>query len=201
MIEYEIEKATSKGITYKDIYLAGFSQGAQLTSYVQLAVLKQALGGVIVMDGYPLPPLVDMVGKKDAKKNATYTGDDMSFMIWEGADDQIFPASQTMKEYYGIFDALGIDKAWKIYNVEKGMGHTVTEKEFTQMVEFVTNGKPGPSPKPPTPKPPAGNVTHYTVAGMDVEAFTLDGNKTYDKVVIELHGGGGDNQMWYWDWT
>jgi len=31
-----------------------------MTSYMQFCKLEFALGGVIVMDGYPLPPLVDM---------------------------------------------------------------------------------------------------------------------------------------------
>ena len=34
-------------------------QGAQLTSYMQIAKLDYALGGCVVMDGYPLPPLCD----------------------------------------------------------------------------------------------------------------------------------------------
>ena len=33
------------------VFLAGFSEGAQLTGYMQLAKLDFALGGVIVMDG------------------------------------------------------------------------------------------------------------------------------------------------------
>jgi len=73
------------------VFLAGFSEGAQMTGYVQLAKLDYALGGAIVMDGFPLPPLCDMPGhpQGDARKNATYYGTDMRWMIWHGDDDQI----------------------------------------------------------------------------------------------------------------
>jgi hypothetical protein len=46
-------------------------------------------------------------------------------MIWEGSKDPIFPATDTMNEYKGIFEALNVTDTWKIYNVEKGMGHEV----------------------------------------------------------------------------
>ena len=38
------------------------------------------------MSGFPLPPLCDMLGSEPeaAKKNATYYGQDMNFMIWIG---------------------------------------------------------------------------------------------------------------------
>lgn len=66
---------------YKKVYLGGFSQGAQMTMYTQLAQIDFALGGAIVMDGYPLPPLCDMPNHSSAaaKHNATYTGDDMNW--------------------------------------------------------------------------------------------------------------------------
>ena len=70
MIEHE---KSLVGGDASNVYLAGFSQGAQLTGYMQLCKLDYALGGVIVMDGFPLPPLVDMPGhpSSEAKKNAT----------------------------------------------------------------------------------------------------------------------------------
>ena len=70
----------------KKVFLTGFSQGGQLTSYMQLVKLTYALGGAIVMDGFPLPPLVDMVGASHAaaKMNASYYGDDLRFMIYQG---------------------------------------------------------------------------------------------------------------------
>ena len=43
-----------------NIYLAGFSQGGQMATYVSLVKLDYALGGVAVLCGYPLPPLTNM---------------------------------------------------------------------------------------------------------------------------------------------
>ena len=65
---------------------------------MQLAKLDYALGvgGVILYNGFPpsaTPPLFDMPGHTfaEAKKNATYWGDDMRFMICYGETDPIVP--------------------------------------------------------------------------------------------------------------
>merc|ERR1712203_1215942 len=94
LIQHEMDLAD---INPENVFLAGFSQGAQMSSYVQLVQLEFALGGVIVMDGYPLPPLIDMPNESEewAKRQASYYGNDMRWMIWEGADDYIFPANKT----------------------------------------------------------------------------------------------------------
>ena len=65
---------------------------------MQLAKLDYALGGTIVMDGFPLPPLFDMVGHSQsaARANATYYGTDMKWMIWHGESDPIFPVDLTL---------------------------------------------------------------------------------------------------------
>ena len=65
------------------------TEGGQLTSYMQLAKLTYALGGAIVMDGFPLPPLVDMPGAPHAaaKRNASYYGDDVRFMIYQVSNE------------------------------------------------------------------------------------------------------------------
>jgi hypothetical protein len=68
-----------------------------MAGYVQLAKLDYALGGVIILCSYPLPPLVYMPGNslEAAQKNATYYGQDMRFMIWHGEYDRIFPPMKT----------------------------------------------------------------------------------------------------------
>lgn len=70
-----------------NIFLAGFSQGSQLTGYMQLEKLEFALGGAIVMSGYPLPPLFHWPNESPAtaRRNASYSGQDMRWMIWVGA--------------------------------------------------------------------------------------------------------------------
>ena len=57
--------------------------------------------------------------------------------------------------------------------------------------------KPGPSPGP-APFPPGGDSwQRYTVDGMDVIAVTGGKDKdAYDKVVVLLHGGGGNGEDW-----
>lgn len=137
----EHEKGLVGGDATK-VYLAGFSEGAQLTAYMQLAELDFALGGIVVMDGYPLPPLCDMPGHSSpaAKKNASYYGQDMNWMIWHGGSDQIFPVDLTMTAYHDIFSVLGITSTLKIDHVEPGQYHTVIEKEIEQMVAFIKGG-------------------------------------------------------------
>jgi len=122
-----------------NVYLAGFSEGAQLTGYMQLAKLDFALGGTIVMDGFPLPPLFDMVGhsRVEARRNATYYGDDMRWMIWHGTADGVFPVNSTINTWNGIFDALGVRSALKVEHIEPGMTHTLIPSEFDQLVSFI----------------------------------------------------------------
>lgn len=121
------------------VVLAGFSEGAQLASYVQLAHLDYALGGVAVLDGYPLPPLCHMPGADPAaaRANATYVGGDMSWMIWWGESDTIFPVDASMAAYRGIFAALGIEDALKVEHTEPGQPHDLTEAEIARLMSFV----------------------------------------------------------------
>jgi predicted esterase len=122
-----------------NVYLAGFSEGAQLTGYMQLAKLDFALGGTIVMDGFPLPPLFDMVGhsQSDARKNASYYGTDMRFMIWHGTADGVFPVNFTINTWNGIFDALGVRSTLKVEHIEPNMQHTLIPSEFDKLVTFI----------------------------------------------------------------
>ena len=134
----EHEKQLVAGDASK-VFLGGFSEGAQLAAYMQLASLDFALGGTIVMDGFPLPPLCDMPGGDPAaaKKNATYFGADMRWMIWHGEDDPIFPANFTLTRWNGIFRILGVSSTLKIEHLEPGMTHTMVKAEFAQLQSFV----------------------------------------------------------------
>ena len=68
-----------------------------MTTYINIASLEFALGGAIVFDGYPLPPLVYMPDKpkEDCRANATYFGDDMRWMFYHGSWDFIFNLNDT----------------------------------------------------------------------------------------------------------
>ena len=133
------EETRQLGGQRKQVFLAGFSEGAQLTGYMQFAKLDYALGGAVVMDGFPLPPLENMPGASpaSAKRNASYYGGDMRWMIWHGGADPIFPAPLTMRTWDGIFAALGVTDTLKVRQVVPGMTHTVTQEEFAAMVKFV----------------------------------------------------------------
>ena len=140
LISHELTQPQIGG-SASQIFLAGFSQGGQLTSYMQIASLDYALGGAIIMDGFPLPPLCDM-GKSGAdpaaaRANATYYGADMNFMLWHGEADSIFPLSFTESSYAGIFEALGVQGTLKVNHTEPGQPHDVIEKEVRRMVEFI----------------------------------------------------------------
>lgn len=134
----EHEKALVGGEGSK-VFLAGFSEGAQLTGYMQLAKLSFALGGTIIMDGFPLPPLFDMPGHDPsaAKANATYYGSDMRWMIWHGSKDPIFPCNYTLTYWDDILGVLGASATLKIRHTEPGMTHTLVQPELEQMVNFV----------------------------------------------------------------
>ena len=99
---------------------------------MQLAKLDFALGGAIVMDGYPLPPLIDMPhgDAAAAKANATYLGDDMNFMIYHGSADPIFPCDDTIRTYKAVFDILGVSSVLKYLHIEPDMSHITTGDEL-----------------------------------------------------------------------
>ena len=144
LLEHERAAAPIGGDAAK-VFLAGFSEGAQLTAYMQIANLDYALGGAIVMDGFPLPPLCDMPGKPSAaaQRNATYFGPDMRWMIYHGDADPIFPVNLTVDAYRGIFAALGASATLKVLHTEPGMTHTLIRPEFDLMLEFIRGGNDG----------------------------------------------------------
>merc|ERR1711907_913559 len=103
-----------------------------MTGYVQIAKIDYALKGTIVMSGFPLPPLCDMLGSEPeaAKKNATYYGQDMNWMIWIGEKDEVFPANFTLTYWNGVFAALEVPTALKIEHTEPAQDHELIKVEF-----------------------------------------------------------------------
>jgi len=155
LIEHEVQ------ILHNDsskVYLAGFSQGAEMTTHMQITALDFPLGGNIVMDGYPIPPLVDMVGHspEDAKKNATYLGKDQRWMFWHGSEDIYFNSNTTIALYHEIWDLLDLRSTIEFEYVEQGQQHTEVPEAFSAMLDFVRH-KPIPTPHPsPSPSPSPG---------------------------------------------
>ena len=106
------------------IYLGGYSQGSQMASYVQLNKMKEALGGVILFNGWPLPPTPKLADKTTAEAQAvaTYYGSDMRWMAMYGAHDPIFPGEESKKVLDKTMEKLGASKTIKISVVED-VGH------------------------------------------------------------------------------
>jgi hypothetical protein len=109
---------------------------------MQIAKLEYALGGAIVFDGYPLPPLVLMPNKteEEARALATYYGDDMRWMFYHGSEDFIFDKNATYDEVTAIWEVLDVNKTLKIFHIECGMNHDVSKNGTAMMIEFI-NGK------------------------------------------------------------
>ena len=151
----------------KKVFLAGYSEGAQMTGYMQLAKLSFALGGVAVFDGFPLPPLWDMRNGPQAAARANSTLDagallDTSWLIFQGTADPIFTEPETSTTWRQIFAALGADAALKCgpphcgpvacqaqaptdpvksnVCVVAGMSHVVTQDELAAFRCLVRNG-------------------------------------------------------------
>merc|ERR1719389_353427 len=109
-----------------------------------MAHLDFALGGTIVMDGFPVPPLSHMAGEslKDARSNATYYGNDMNWFIWHAEDDQVFPVNLTMTLFDEMFEALEIkDDVLNYRHIEPKAYHMLYEQEFEDMVKFIRGDK------------------------------------------------------------
>jgi len=168
------------------VYLAGFSEGAQLAGYMQIAKLDYALGGTIVMDGYPLPPLCDMPGASQAaaRANASYYGSDMKFMIYWGSADPIFPPSESLNAWHGIFDALGARSTLKVDRTEQGMTHTLSQSEFSTMVAFI-KGTPVPPAPAPGPSPPSPSPTGKDYICYQSTCYSKPGSGTMDKATCD----------------
>lgn len=66
--------------------------GGQMASYMQLVKLDYALGGVMVLSGFPLPPTFNWPNQEKAEvlEQASYHGDDMRWFIWCAENDLLF---------------------------------------------------------------------------------------------------------------
>ena len=87
---------------------------------MQIANLDYSLGGNIVFDGYPLPPLVLMPNKtkQEARALATYTSSDMRWMFYHGDQDLVFNVHDTKEEVNAIWEVLDIESTLEIFWIE-----------------------------------------------------------------------------------
>ena len=61
----------------------------------------------------------------------------MNWMLWWGANDEIFPAEQSINKYKSILQVLGASNTLKAETVMSGQGHSVTSEEIDYVIEFV----------------------------------------------------------------
>jgi len=58
-------------------------------------------------------------------------------MIWNGADDTTFDASDSMRAYEKLFTKLGNKGAVSVMNVEKGLDHRMSHAGYKTLVKFI----------------------------------------------------------------
>ena len=125
----------------KRVFLAGKSQGALLSIYIQLMKLPFSLGGTAAFAGYPLKPLLKMadndVSPEEAQSRCLNLARDMRFFIWHGTKDEFFEHNQTFDLYTKIFTKLGISETVKVMDREEGLGHETSPKGMLALMEFM----------------------------------------------------------------
>ena len=165
-----------------------------MTTYMQIANLDYALGGTIVFDGYPLPPLVLMPNKtkEEARALATCTSCDMRWMFYHGDQDLVFNVNATKDEVNAIWEVLDIESTLEIFHIECGMGHDVSKNGTSMMIEFI-NGKKSDDSQQYCP-PEAGKTVWLIISVSVVLAlcliccYCIRSRKTQSSTFQELNG-------------
>lgn len=97
------------------VYLAGFSQGAMMTLYVQMSRLREPLGGAGVFEGSLVPQLKLLTYKNVTSGEAqekcsictSENKDNLRYFMYHGTDDLRFHLNATMKKYKKLFKKNG----------------------------------------------------------------------------------------------
>lgn len=125
----------------KRIYIAGKSQGALLSLYLQLMKLKTTFGGIGVFSGFPIKPLYEMtydfVTASEAKAQCTNLQQDMRFFFWHGTKDTVFDQEKTFALYKVLFNKLGISGTIKKMHAETGLTHKTSVSEIKSFMKFI----------------------------------------------------------------
>ena len=73
----------------------------------------------------------------EARNMVSYFGTDMNFMIWWGERDSMFPIDESLEQWDGVFDSLQIQSTLKVEHRQPLQGHTITETELSQVMDFI----------------------------------------------------------------
>ena len=106
---------------YENIYVGGFSQGACISLMIGLS-FEHAIGGVICLSGYLFP----QIKIREENKN-------INIFVGHGDKDEMLSYSMISQELERIKDF----KGFKMHTYP-GAGHTITQKEISDLNKFLT---------------------------------------------------------------
>ena len=119
-----IDREVQRGIAYKNIVLAGFSQGCAMALYVGLRLHHQ-LAGIIALSGY-LPLAMSLNLEKHSANQAT-----LIFMA-HGTYDPVVVLDRAQASH-ALLETLGYQIDWNEYPME----HSVNHEELQDISRFL----------------------------------------------------------------
>ena len=119
-----IDREVQRGIAYKNIVLAGFSQGCAMALYVGLR-LPHELAGIIALSGY-LPLAMTLNLEKHAANQNT------PIFMAHGTYDPVVVLDRAQASY-AMLEASGYEVEWNEYPME----HSVNHEELKDISRFL----------------------------------------------------------------
>lgn len=119
-----IEREVQRGIDYRHIVLAGFSQGCAIALYIGLRLPHQ-LAGIIALSGY-LPLALSLHIEKHAANQTT------PIFMAHGTYDSVVVLDRAQASY-ALLEKLGYPVDWNEYPME----HSVNHEELADISRFL----------------------------------------------------------------
>ena len=119
-----IKREHSRGITYDNIVLAGFSQGCAMALHIGLR-FPHKLAGIIALSGY-LPLAMTLHLEKHSANSKTPI-----FMAHGEFDQVVIP--ERAQASYAVLEKLGYEVDWNEYPME----HSVNREELVDISRFL----------------------------------------------------------------
>ena len=119
-----IDREVQRGIAYKNIVLAGFSQGCAMALYVGLRLHHQ-LAGIIALSGY-LPLAMSLNLEKHSANQAT------PIFMAHGTYDPVVVLDRAQASH-ALLETLGYQIDWNEYPME----HSVNHEELQDISRFL----------------------------------------------------------------
>ena len=119
-----IEREASRGIAYKNIVIAGFSQGCAMALYIGLR-FPQPLAGIIALSGY-LPLAMTLPTEKHAANSG------IPIFMGHGEYDTVV-APERAQASHALLEKMGYTVDWNEYPME----HSVNREELVDISRFL----------------------------------------------------------------